>query len=408
LPSRCVRRQVYPLRSFSISHTFYKDETKGQVSPLRVFVDTFKAELKKSQELQDNLKMLSDESDKLAESPQYKSAKSAYIKAKERADAASSSSSQYIKAAGEKVGHAVAEAWESDIGRAGRKAIGGAARGVGRVLDEGTKPVRDSQVYKTVSKNVGEVIDDGSSSRYGGYLEKAERRTAREAWLEKTHHLRVAADENAGQSVVMHKDSKWKESWDSFKASSPVWGRLSSLNQSYNESENSFISAVRRVTDSVTDFFTTENEMATVVRMTKGLDPSFTTENFLKELREFILPEVLDAYVKGDGETLRLWLADAPYAIWSASNKVYTQQGLQSDGLVRDIRHVDLISSRIMDNDIPVFIVAFRSQETHLYRNVKSGEITAGVEDKISLVSNAAAFVRLESEMLNVETRGWR
>ena len=408
-----LRRRVVLLcrrRQFSIYSAWRNEKRNDQppTSPLRIFVDTFKAELKKSQELQDNLKLLSNESDKIADSPQYKSARSAYSKAKERADAASSRSGKLIKAASDKVGSAVGEAWDSEVGKAGRKAIGGAARGVGRVLDESTKPVRDSEVYKTVSKNVGEVIDDGSSSRYGGYLEREERRVAREAWIQRQQHKHTNADVNAGQAVVMHKDSKWKEGWDEFKNKSPIWARLSSIGNTYNESENSLVSTVRAVTDRVSDFFTTENEAASVIRHVKAMDPTFQTESFLRELREYILPEVVDAYVRGDTETLQVWLGQGPFAVWSTLNKQYAEKGLVSAGIVRDIRGVDIATYRLLENDIPVFIVSFRSQETHLYRDAKTGEIVAGVEDKIGLVQNVAAFVRLETELTNAETRGWR
>jgi import inner membrane translocase subunit TIM44 len=44
------------------------------------------------------------------------------------------------------------------------------------VIEKGTRPIRETEAYK----NVKNVIDDGSSSRYGGWVEKEERRKARE------------------------------------------------------------------------------------------------------------------------------------------------------------------------------------------------------------------------------------
>jgi import inner membrane translocase subunit TIM44 len=41
------------------------------------------------------------------------------------------------------------------------------------------------------------------------------------------------------------------------------------------------------------------------------MDPSFNMEFFNTELREWIIPEIVDAYVKGDGETLSQWLSEA-------------------------------------------------------------------------------------------------
>lgn len=39
----------------------------------------------------------------------------------------------------------------------------------------------------------------------------------------------------------------------------------------------------------------------------KSMDPSFSREAFEKELREYIVPEVVDAYLSADKEALREW-----------------------------------------------------------------------------------------------------
>lgn len=43
-----------------------------------------------------------------------------------------------------------------------------------------TAPIRDTETYKAVAESVRETIDDvGSNMRYGGYLEKEDRRRRR-------------------------------------------------------------------------------------------------------------------------------------------------------------------------------------------------------------------------------------
>jgi len=54
-----------------------------------------------------------------------------------------------------------------------------------------------------------------------------------------------------------------------------------------------------------------ENEVAGVVRRFTEMDPTFNMEAFNTELREWIIPEVVDAYVKGDVETLKQWFSEA-------------------------------------------------------------------------------------------------
>ena len=45
--------------------------------------------------------------------------------------------------------------------------------------------------------------------------------------------------------------------------------------------------------------------------MLKMLDPTFNMENFSRELREYIIPEVIDAYLSADREALQTWCSEA-------------------------------------------------------------------------------------------------
>ena len=56
------------------------------------------------------------------------------------------------------------------------KGVRAGVSATGKGLDKVTKPVRETAAFKSVK----EVIDDGSSSRYGGWVEKEERRKKRE------------------------------------------------------------------------------------------------------------------------------------------------------------------------------------------------------------------------------------
>lgn len=182
---------------------------------------------------------------------------------------------------------------------------------------------------------------------------------------------------------------------------------LFSLKSSYKESENPLISTARSVTDRIAGFFA-ENETAMVIKKFREMDPAFQVEPFLREMREYILPEVLDAYVKGDTQTLKLWLSAAQYQVYAALAQQYTTAGLKSDGRILDIRHVDILSARMLENDIPVFIITCRTQEVHVYRNAKTNDLAAGMEDKVQLVTYAIGVTRIGEDVNNPETRGWR
>jgi import inner membrane translocase subunit TIM44 len=184
--------------------------------------------------------------------------------------------------------------------------------------------------------------------------------------------------------------------------------RLFSLKDTYNESENPLISTARSISDRVAGFFA-ENETARVIKKFREIDPSFQLEPFLREMREYILPEVLDAYVRGDIETLKLWLSDAQFSVYSALAQQYTTLGMKSDGRILDIRGVDIANARMLEpGDIPVFVVTCRTQEVHVYRNAKTNELAAGMEDRVQLVTYAIGVTRIPEDVNNPETRGWR
>lgn len=132
-------------------------------------------------------------------------------------------------------------------------------------------------------------------------------------------------------------------------------------------------------------------------------------EPFLQEMREYILPEVLDAYVKGDLETLKLWLSAAQFSVYSALMQQYTTNGLKSDGKILDIRHVDIVSAKMLEpGDIPIFLITCRTQEVHVYRKIKTGELAAGMDDNVQLVTYVMGLTRIPEDVSNPETRGWK
>ena len=183
---------------------------------------------------------------------------------------------------------------------------------------------------------------------------------------------------------------------------------LFSAKSAYQESENPLISTARSISDRVAGFFA-ENETAMVIKKFREMDPSFQVEPFLQEMREYILPEVLDAYVKGDIEVLKLWLSAAQYSVYAALMQQYTAAGLKSDGRILDIRHVDIVSAKVLDpGDIPIFLITCRTQEVHVYKKLKTNELAAGMDDKVQQVTYVIGVTRIPEDVSNPETRGWR
>ncbi|KAL8685801.1 MAG: hypothetical protein Q9224_005666 [Gallowayella concinna] len=383
----------------------------GNKSPWQVFTETLQSEFKASKEWNESTKAIASSAHQFSENESVKRARAAYTAA---SGAATSTTTSALKSTGKVIGQSAAWTWDTPVVKGVRTGVNLTGQGI----EKATRPVRETQVYKTAVGGVKDVIDDGSSSRYGGWLEKEERRKQKEL-----RELKEAAgtggkgrqrvekmeeDPNAGTNVTLHKDAKWKESWRDFKDSNKVLQSIFALKSTYNESENPFVSTARTITDKIAGFFA-ENETAMVIKKFREMDPTFQVEPFLRDMREYILPEVLDAYVKGDTETLKLWLSAAQFQVYAALAQQYTTAGLKSDGRILDIRHVDVLSARMLEpGEIPVFIITCRTQEVHVYRNAKTNELHAGMEDKVQLVTYAIGVTRVAEDVNNADTRGWR
>ena len=53
-------------------------------------------------------------------------------------------------------------------------------------------------------------------------------------------------------------------------------------------------------------------------------------------------------------------------------------------------------------------MITFATQEMLLFRNAKTGELAAGMEDRVQLVTYAIGITRMPEDVNNPETRGWR
>lgn len=142
----------------------------GNKTPWQVFTETLQTEFKESKEWNEGTKQLSGSIHDFTENPNVQKARAAYEKG---TGAISSAAGSTIKSTAGAIGKSAAWTWDTSVVKGLRYGAGA----VGSGLEKATRPVRETEAFK----NVKEVIDDGSSMRYGGWVEKEERRKRREA-----------------------------------------------------------------------------------------------------------------------------------------------------------------------------------------------------------------------------------
>ena len=145
----------------------------GDKTPWQVFTETLRSEFKASKEWNESTKALASSAHQFTENESVKRARAAYTAA---SGAATSKTSETLRSTGKALGQGAAWTWETPVVKGVRAGVSATGRGI----EKATRPVRETEVFKTAVGGVKDVIDDGSSSRYGGWVEKEERRKQRE------------------------------------------------------------------------------------------------------------------------------------------------------------------------------------------------------------------------------------
>lgn len=120
----------------------------------------------------------------------------------------------------------------------------------------------------------------------------------------------------AGEAIVLSKhQDKSGTSRMAFITEHPTYLRWK---EAYEESESPAVETLRSITSTIGSWFD-ENETAKVIRTVREMDPDFNMDSFTRELREYIVPEVVDAYLSADSESLKQWCGEAVshYGAWA-------------------------------------------------------------------------------------------
>lgn len=87
-----------------------------------------------------------------------------------------------------------------------------------------------------------------------------------------------------------------------------------------------------------------ESEQAQVLREIRVAEPEFDLERWLREVHEYIIPEVLDGFTAGNLEVLRTWCTDGPYNLLKTIIDERMALGHTAQTKVMELRNVDVRS----------------------------------------------------------------
>ncbi|ELT96546.1 hypothetical protein CAPTEDRAFT_183511 [Capitella teleta] len=374
--------------------------------------DNLKQDFEKNKEMKDNLKKFREEQEKLNESEALQKAREKFKAIESETSKGSEVFKEKFTFIQEKVKETVTEVEKSDYAQKGKAMVDELGKTVGKTaqtVKEQGEQLSQTQVFKTVSqgvKTVKDEFDEEALSRGKVYKAPENLRRRNEFTVKKGEEKPIEADEDT-TGVVMHKDSKWNQSWQSFKDNNQVVNKLFDMKMKYDESDHVVVRLTRSFTDKMGDLFGnifTKTELSEVVTEIVKLDANFNKEKFIQTCQYDIVPTVLEGMVRGDLAILEDWCYEATYNTLAHPLRQAKQAGYKIESKILDINNMDIIGGKMMDQG-PVIIISFNAQQVAVVRD-PVGKVIEGNPDKILKVFHVWALCR-DPEVLDPRA-AWR
>ncbi|KAI4301099.1 hypothetical protein L6164_034413 [Bauhinia variegata] len=212
--------------------------------------------------------------------------------------------------------------------------------------------------------------------------------------------------------VVPSKQSPWNKKWEQLKEkvkglpitkrfvqySDPVKTKgqeiVEDLCERYETSDNPIIHKIQDINDSMFQ----ESDAAISYKEIRQRDPEFSLPEFVAEVQEAIKP-VLNAYIKGDIETLKKYCSPELIERCKAEHQAYRSHGIFFDNKILHVGDANVRDVKMLESS-PIIIVEFLTQQVYCVRD-RNGKITEGSQDNIHIV-----FYHWALQQMTLEDRG--
>ncbi|CAM9851745.1 unnamed protein product [Ectocarpus sp. 12 AP-2014] len=187
---------------------------------------------------------------------------------------------------------------------------------------------------------------------------------------------RVVASGSLGQGAKAAKDT--------------VKDKVEDVQEAWETSQHPLVYKLSSAWDSLT----AESDEGIGVRELRRLDPSFSVEDWKRDIQELFLPEFMSAFLRGDVKLLKQWTGEACYNKLASEARQRKADGMVLDPHVLDIRQGEVLAIKADAGKAnPTIALQFMCQQINCVRN-KKGEILEGAEDDIRATYYILAFQR--------------
>ncbi|RCN30876.1 Tim44-like domain protein, partial [Ancylostoma caninum] len=287
-------------------------------------IENVKEELEKNKELQDHQRQLRKRMEELNESEALKDARRKF----EIVEKETLKSSEVVKAKleelSEQLTKMIKEVQKTEAGKkmtaAGAEALK-QARLAAEHVEKIAEKVGDTEVYKQVSTSMKTVKDEIDTI--------TDVRMYSRPGIEAT-------------GVTLHKESKWYAGWKKFSEENAYFNKLLDWKIRYEESDNVAVRLMRGITERLSSVFGSQNEVSEVLTEIAKIDPSFDKAEWLRFCEKEVIPNVLEAFIRGDLEVLQDWCHERAFVALSTVIKEYQKIKFSTaDSRIIDISKVE-------------------------------------------------------------------
>lgn len=378
-------------------------EYSGRPSFLSRLVTNFKSELEKNKEMKENLKKFREEAEKLEQSDALKTARKKFMAVESEASKGGDVLKQRLETLKDRVTDVLDEASKSEFGKkAGQigEEISKSAKGVGETISEKGKQIGQTDAFQSISQASEIVRKEIDSQSIRGSVYRSPIKLRKRTEMKSAGESKVVEANTEATGIELHKDSKFYQSWEDFKNNNQYVNKVLDWKMKYEESENPVIRASRLLTDKITDVMGnlfSKTELSETLTEICKIDPNFDAKNFIRDCENDIIPNVLEAMVRGDLEILKDWCFESTFNIIGTPIAQAQKAGLRLDSKILDIENVDLVMGKVMDQG-PVLIITFQTQQIMCVRNMKN-EVVEGDPDKVMRVNYVWVLCRDPEEL---------
>jgi len=365
------------------------------------FVENIRSEFDKNKEMRENIKKFKDEKRKLEQSDALRQARKKF----ETIEAETSKNTEQIKkqldAFKSKINQTVEGVSNTELGKQVFEGISSHSKNVKETFGKSAEHLSQSQTVHTIKRGVKSLKEEVEDSTLPGsrmYTAPIVLRKRSDYKLIKDDERVVEANEDA-TGVELHKDSKWFNSWNEFKDNNAYFKKMSELKYRYDESDNSVVRVSKMVTDRFTDLFSnlfSTTELSDVLTEICKVDPNFDKNDFLRFCETDIIPNVLEAIIRGDLDVLNDWCHEAVFNAISTPIKEAKKMKYKFCSRILDIENVELALGKIMEQG-PVLVITFQAQQIMVIRDEKDN-LVEGDPNKVQRVHYVWVLCRDQNE----------